>query len=263
MDRFREQMNEDKKVVEKVIKDYITIIIEEYGEFISEQHQKYLINNEEFALFNEPGTISFIVKDKTLYLPSSAYPVLEKLSTVETCQNAKIISEEDYLNTNYTYEDYINNVISSKFSPLEYFLDSLLHEVMHICGSGGGFPLYEGINELKTRELAQKRHIHISAMAYPKEVEIALKLQKIIGKETMDHLTFLNKDFKKAYAFIKKEKNQEIADLYQKVDDMMIKENQNYQRALSTISNPYEKAQIYSKIEYKKALELIENFNKK
>jgi len=49
----------------------------------------------------------------------------------------------------------------------------------------------EGINELKTRELAQKYNIKIAAYGYSKEVEMAKKMQKIIGKETMDELTFI------------------------------------------------------------------------
>lgn len=141
---------------------------------------------------NDEKTISFICHEGKLYLPVRAYRFFDKVRNLKeyNSEPGLRIKEENYLKTKATYKDYIEHVIKGGLTTRDYFLESLLHEAFHLCGSCGGYPLFEGINELKTRELAYKQKIVIAATGYQKEVEIALKLQEIFGKNGMDVIAF-------------------------------------------------------------------------
>ena len=84
----------------------------------------------------------------------------------------------------------------------------------------------KGINELKTRELAQKYDIKIAAYGYAKEVEIAKRLQELIGKEIFDELTFVPKSKRKV--FLSDKVGKEAADLYESVSNKMIEASKEY-----------------------------------
>ena len=153
-------------------------------------------------------------KNGILLLPKVAYQIFQLLKNYEN-YGTKLNSHRniaDYLDTNTTYRGYITHLIESGMSVYDYFEESLLHETMHICGSRGGYPLEEGINELKTRELTQKYNIKIAAYGYSKEVEMAKKMQKIIGKETMDELTFISRY--ERIVFLRDKLGDEVAELY-------------------------------------------------
>lgn len=127
---------------------------------------------------------------------------------------------------------------------------------MHLCGSTGGNPLDEGINELKTRELAKNYNIPIAAMGYSKEVEISLILQDIIGIDIMNELTFIKDKYNYLYNVL----GIEYADLYNKINSLML----NNSLSIS-IKDPYEKAKKYSKIDYSIVIDILNGFksNKK
>ena len=143
-------------------------------------------------------------------------------------------------------------------SVYDYFEESLLHETMHICGSRGGYPLEEGINELKTRELAQKYNIKIAAYGYSKEVEMAKKMQKIIGKETMDKLTFISRY--ERIVFLRDKLGDEVAELYLQISDEMTKKSEDYYKKISQVSDPFEKAELYDNIDYTELYQIVDDY---
>ena len=143
-------------------------------------------------------------------------------------------------------------------SVYDYFEESLLHETMHICGSRGGTPLEEGINELKTRELAQKYNIKIAAYGYSKEVEMAKKMQKIIGKETMDELTFIPRY--ERIVFLRDKLGEKVAELYLQISDEMTKKSEDYYKKLSQVSDPFEKAELYDNIDYTDLYQIVDTY---
>ena len=251
----------DKQKIEDKIIEYVPLIEKEYGLYIRGMTRNYLENNKnQLVELNKENAISFIVSRGKLFLPTYAYkifPILMEQSNYNSNPDNRV-EEKDYLNTNTTYTDYIHHVIEAGLTPYDYFEESLLHEVMHLCGSGGGTPLEEGINELKTRELAQKHHIKIAAMGYSKEVEIAKELESIIGKDTMSEVSFL--DSRMALDLIKRTNKDEVASLYENVRNTMIEQSNNYNSKMIKVSNPIEKAKLYSEIDYSKAHSLINKY---
>lgn len=238
-------MNKEKDLikVKKMILELLQLIKKEYK--VSEDLINDIIDNIDNKVYFQNSSISFFVSNGKLYLPELAYSLLKSNGNKTNLYGVNI---DDYLNTQNTYYDYINHVINDNLTPFDYFSESLLHEVMHLCGGKGGNPLQEGINELKTRELAKKYRLCIAATGYQKEVEVALKLQKIIGKSIMDVIAFKSVD--RAFEYIKENDSIEHAELFLKTYSEMIKVNDYYQIQIESITNPYDKARLYETIDY-------------
>ena len=89
-------------------------------------------------------------------------------------KNHKTFTEDNMIINDNTYITYIKHVFLKGLTPEEYFKEILLHETLHFCGSVGGTAIREGINELKTRQLAKKYGLLTSFCGYPKEIKIIL-----------------------------------------------------------------------------------------
>ncbi len=256
-------MNEDLIKIKKQLLEDINLILKEYPNCNRKEIANIMNHDKEIVKYNSSNTITFIVQDGVLLLPKVAYqifPLLKKYENYGTKLNSNR-NIADYLDTNTTYKEYITHLIESGMSVYDYFEESLLHEAMHICGSQGGYPLEEGINELKTRELAQKYNIKIAAYGYSKEVKMAKKMQEIIGKETMDELTFIPK-YERVKILTDKLGN-EVGELYSQISTEMMKKSNDYYKKLSQISNPFEKANLYDNIDYTELYQTLDNYTNK
>lgn len=255
-------MIEDKKEIEKLLLEYLKIIISEYGNHIDGDIVHYLLTNN-VVEFSENNTVSFLVYKNVLYLPKQVYAIMPSIeSNIGYGSNRGHRRQpEEYLDTNTTYYDYINHFILAGLTPLEYFKESLLHEAMHLCGCRGGNPLEEGITELKTRELAQKYGIVISGYGYPKEVEVAKRVQSIIGKDVIEELMFLPYDRKRS--FLIEKVGIEKADLYFTVSKDMQRLSASYFEQVKSASDPYQKAELYSNINYSTILAYLDEYENK
>lgn len=253
-------MKEDFENISNTLQSYINLIIKEYGKYMDEDIIYDLKNNNDLITWDD-NTISFFVRRGKLYLPKKAYiifPILQEDKNYKMNLD-NYVKEEDYLNTTTTYMDYIHHVIECGLSVYDYFIESLLHEAMHLCGSDGGNSFLEGINELETRKLAQKYHVKIAAMGYPKEVELAKKFQSIIGEDVMDELAFCDCNKDKAKKLLSSKCGDDVALLYEKVIDASYQNKELLTEALNT-SNPFKKAEIYDKIQYEKANKILDDF---
>ena len=223
-----------------------------------------LRNNEEIVEFNSGDTITFVVTDGKLLLPKAFYNLFPLFKNYDNYGKNKNNGRQvgEYLDTRTTYFEYIEHVITGALSVYDYFEESLLHEAMHICGSEGGSPLEEGINELKTRELAQKYNIKIAAYGYSKEVEVAKRLQKILGNKIMDELTFI--PLNERFEFLSARVGLKLAQLYQFLTREMLKisyESGYYQKN-SHFNDPFEKAKLYETIDYSALYDVMNIYDK-
>ncbi len=241
-------MNNDIEQIKIELLKYLPLIKQEYN--ISDEKINDIIQNiDERITYGDKG-ISFFVRNGVLYLPKIAYGVISELQQNELYGTTKDtgVKVENYLNTDTTYLDYINHMITDGYSAMDYFMDSLLHETMHMCGGRGGTSLEEGIHELKTRQLAQKYNIKIAAVGYNKEVEIAQMLENILGKQTMDIIAFLTDD--QIDLYLSAHHTDEEIKLYYDVKNTMKKEGEAYQTQTIKTNNPFEKAAVYDSMEY-------------
>lgn len=166
----------------------------------------------------------------------------------------------EILNTT-DYFGYIKHVVLVGMSIEEFFRDSILHETMHFCGAGGTSALKEGFTELKTRELAQKYGLKASRCGYFKDVEIAMRLQNIIGNDVANIITFARDDWE-IYSILEKRCGSEIAKLYFDISHLMDEEHQKkYNHSeFGGLDGPMKKAQAYAQIDYSRVYELLKKF---
>lgn len=265
-DRLRKIVNEDKKSLAKQLAKYVGIIKNDFYQTIPSDILKYLETIEDFKNvvgIEQTGTISMFMQGGIIYFPLNAYKIINLMKKVpgfgsrkqhKTYQPGTLISNSN------NYSDYIKHVFFAGLTPLQYFQESLLHETMHLCGSGGGSGLREGFNELKTRELAAKHDLSTSACGYPKEVKIALALQDIFGKEVCDKITFA-KNSDEIYSILNSTFGQTEAELYSDVAQEVEFQHVLYSRKnYGGLFGPLRKTKQYNKINYDKVYQLIDEY---
>ncbi|MBQ8131064.1 MAG: hypothetical protein IJ193_01070 [Bacilli bacterium] len=246
-----------KDIIRKDILCFLPLIQEEYK--ISSDKILPIKKHTEDCISFSRGTISFFVREGKIYYPLDAIEVFETFPKKKSFSSTfHGVSFEDYLTTNTTYFDYIHHVIADGLTVIDYYRESTLHELLHLCGGSGGSPLEEGFNELKTRELAQKYGIRIAAVGYQKEVEIAKEMQSIFGVDTINKITFLPIEERREYLYCNF--GMEALIFYDKVRHSMEKESKSYASRIQTIRNPFYKAELYSKIHYPNTWNIIENY---
>lgn len=266
-------MTDIKKEIIKKIKKYTILIKEEYKNQIPHEINQYhnLINNwEEVVNIEETKTINLFIHNGKFYFPKSSDKILDLLKKIPgygTNKNHRNYDNKNLILNDNTFFDYFIHLFLTGKNSKEYYLENLLHETMHFCGSSGNTALDEGFTELKTRELAQTYNLTTSGCGYPKEVNIAYKLQKIFGKEICDKLTF-TKNYNEKLQIIEKNLGKDMVVLYNYVFFEMQKEfhNKYYNYKFQGITGIFKKIIKYGEINYTQIEifldNIIENKNK-
>ena len=175
---MEESVQVTRQVLAEEMRNYVQIILSEYGDTISQERRAFLEGIRDYmeiVVVEEIGTISMFATDQNIIMPLEAYSVFEVLRTRPEYGSNKEhrCYEEGQILNKTDYFGYIKHVILAGMSVEDFFRDTLLHETMHFCGAGGYNAIREGFTELKTRELAQKYGLTASRCGYFKEVEIA------------------------------------------------------------------------------------------
>lgn len=257
-----------KKIEE--IKNNLIPTIENLIKIIKEEYKDLVVLPENLELSNyvhieDTGTISLFIRNGHFYFPTDAFKVLEALKKIPgfgCFPNHKTHNKDTIIINNNTYITYLEHVFLAGLTPQKYYEEILLHETMHFCGSGGGTAIREGINELKTRELAQKYNLLTSSCGYPKETKIAYELQNIFGEDIINKIAFSN-----SYLEIKNildEISPDATNFYFSLEQMMEKEfyDKYMRHEFPGITGPIKKTNMYNKIDYSKAYKLIEEYKK-
>jgi hypothetical protein len=258
-----------RRVLADDMRKYVQVILKEYGEAIPEERKEFLKTIDDYSsriVIKDSGTISMYATEKDIIMPKGAYRIFKYMKMIPGYginKKHRSYKEGEIVNKN-TYYDYIKHVFISGMSVKEFFRDALLHETMHFCGSGGGKAIREGLTELKTRELAQKYGLKASRCGYPKEVDVVIKLQKIIGADILDKVAFAQDDME-IDMILKENCGSEVAKLFFDISDLMDKElDEKYDHSkFGGLFGPIKKAKAYSKIDYSNIYEKINDFEEK
>lgn len=258
-----------RKVLADDMKKYVEIILKEYENVIPAEQKEFLRRIDDYLpriMVYDTGTISMFAIDIGVVMPEGAYKIFKYLKMMPGYginKNHKSYEEGEIVNDN-TYYDYIKHVFVSGMSVEEFFRDTLLHETMHFCGSDGGNALREGFTELKTREIAQKYNLKASRCGYPKEVDMAIRIQNIVGPDVANQITFA-KNEKEIHWILQEKCGEDIERLYFEISELMDKELEaKYDHSkFGGIFGPIKKARAYSKIDYSEIYKKIESFDKK
>jgi len=211
----------------------------------------------------DTGTISLFIRNGHFYFPLDAFIVLEELkkdSNFGSIPNHQTHNENNIILNDNTFETFIDHIILAGLTPQKYYEEILLHETMHFCGSGGRTAIREGINELKTRELAQKYGLLTSACGYPKETKIAYELQLQFGQDIINKIAFSksNLEIKR----ILDELSEESTNFYFLLEQTMEEEfYYKYMRhKFPGITGPIKKMKMYETLDYRESYKLIKKY---
>lgn len=259
-------INQDKKEIAKLLQKYITCIFQEYKEIIPIDVRKMLeniSNFEDIIHIENTGTISLFVYNNQVFLPNDAYKVLKSMAKIPGFglnKNHQTHNSSNMIINDNTYLTFVKHVFLKGLSPVEYFKEILLHETMHLCGSSGAYALYEGFNELKTREIALKYHLETSCCGYPKETKIAYELQQLFGKEICDKLTFAS-NIPDRLKLLEIEIGYDAVLLYSQVlKEMQLQFEPYMSKKYPGMLGIKNKCAEYAKINYSKVYELIKQY---
>lgn len=259
-----------KNLTEK-IKEYIALIVKEYGPYMQDINLIKLANINDYSKIlkiHDYGEISAYADSGNIHMPLCADKLLKianKFPGYGINKNHKAYNTENIIINNNTFLTYVMHVFISGTNAEDYYGDLLLHEVMHFCGSGGGSVIEEGTNELLTRMLAKKYNLRTNSCGYPKEVRLVYKLMKCFGEEAIIRLAFIKKHEDKV-KFLKDNLSGKEADLYDDVCKLAEKEFQekyySHMHEFSGAVGIAKKVLFYQKIDYSNVYELINNYEK-
>jgi len=255
------------KILALNLKEYILVIKDEFREFIPKDRMDFLdkiLDYEELITIEDTGTISCFVRGNKIYLPILAERVIKKLSfnsDFGSIPDHKVYERDTLIINNNTFNSYIEHAVLAGISVLDFYCDMLLHEALHLCGMDGANAFFEGVTELKTRELAYKYNFKTNGCGYFKEIKIVNRFQKIFGSNLINKIAFI-KDNNKKYEIIKNELGERDANLFWRVINLMNKEFQSkyYKNNFSSDNAPYDKALIYDTIDYSDVNKIIDDY---
>lgn len=262
-------VEETQRRLTERIKEYITIIVEEFGAYIPEAILHKLKNINDYSKIlkvYDYGEVSAYADSENIHMPLCADRILDMASKIPGYginKNHKTYNSENIVINNNTFLTYIMHVFISGTNAEGYYEDLLLHEVMHFCGSDGASVLKEGINELLTRMLAKKYNLRTNSCGYPKEVKLAYDLMNCFGEDIIIRLAFIN-GFENELNFIRENLGDAAANLYFQVCNTAEKEfNEKYYSHMSEFSGAIgiaKKVLFYKRIDYSNVHQMIDNY---
>ncbi len=237
------------------LKTILPIFLEEFKDYIDPRRLEYLSDKK-----NVPNIIQFVDDgmgawhyEGHIYFSKINNRICEKLKSQDeygTQPNIKLIEPEDFINNKKDYIDYLRYWILKGLTVLDYCIDILPHEIMHLIGSSGGV-IGEGSTEANTRRICQKYNIRCIPISHTKEVELVLSLENVFGIDVLTRsafsrdFTILEREFNSLYG------NQAFSREYGIVTQMYTR----YQT--SHLDDPIKHYQTYRKINYGSMLELL------
>lgn len=264
----KHNIDNTKFILAEDMKKYVKIILDEFGDVIPEEKQLFLRKIDDYnkrILLIDYGTISMFANSENIFMPIGAYKIFRFMKLIPGYginKNHQMYKQGEIINTN-TYYDYIKHVLISGMSVEDFFRDSLLHETMHFCGSGGSNAFLEGFTELKTREIAQKNNLKASRCGYPKEVDIANRFQQIVGVDVANQIIFAQND-REIDNILREICGEDIAKLFSEISSLMNKElKSKYNHSkFGGIFGPVKKAKAYSQINYSDIYQILSDYEK-
>ncbi len=210
---------EDRLV--NLLKKYITIFIEEYGNYLTKDNLETLRNIDYqnvfvFDDFNVPFGTVFLDK---IYLSNSNSILIDKLKEMPNYNKLR-----KPLN-NKNLSSYLKYMCDNGYSIMDFYGDILMYFVFSLVIKNESF-LYKGIINQEMKLLSIKYHLRIASL-YAREEKIIGKISPIFGYEAMRKILFmdlptsfkfLNDNYGFRYAKLVSDILNSVESEYQKID---------------------------------------------
>ena len=191
---------EEIKILEKELEKLLPIFLNEFLDYIPLDRRRYFTDKIRNGMTHQlvcfdTGFGAWCKNDK-LYIGIQNMDIFKKLASREEYgkrKGIKLISEDEMIDNEKDYLDYMEYFIGNGLTELDYCLDVLPHEVMHLVGSGGGI-FGEGITEYRTRQVCKKYGIRCAPVMHTKETKLIKMLEEHISTNELNEASFW-KDF--------------------------------------------------------------------
>lgn len=188
----------EKRIIEEQMKKIIPIFLDEFIEYVYVDKRMYLRNevnipfvinyDNGFGAWAKGDEIFFAFENTQLFYNYSRRKIYGKKKGPE------LIEEENFIDNDKDYIDYLNYFIDYGLREKDYYLDVLPHVIMHLIGCGNSL-LDEGITELRTRQLCKKYGIRCAPVMHTKETKLVRMLEKYIEPRYFDVSVFSSSDY--------------------------------------------------------------------
>jgi len=245
------------KLIEKEMRKIIPIFLKELIEYVPFEKRRFLKDemNLPFIISFENGFGAWC-RGNNIFFSIQNTTFFKKLSKREDFgknPNTELVSEQEFIENDKDYLDYMQYIVDNGLTELDYSLDVLAHEVMHLVGCGGGV-LGEGVTELRTRQICKKYGIRCAPIMHSKETKLVRMLEKHIGEMRLNEAAFTDY-YELVLEKCEKVFGTEFKDLYQ---DLCIA----YREYLIDRSfDPIEHYKKYREINFQPIYDLIESKN--
>ena len=174
----------------------LKIYISELSDFMDEEHILFLSdsdNLEKLIQFSDAGTGAWCNHKKIFFGndTSSFIEVLRQNPLYGTQPYKPLVINSNFIDNELDYIDYMQHFILAGKQEIDFYLDMLPHEAMHLIGVSGGI-IGEGVTEKLTREICFKHKIHCAPICHSKETKLACLIEKIVGKNILTRAGFEN-----------------------------------------------------------------------
>lgn len=192
-------MNKLTLLTEELFK-IIKIYISELGKFISEERLNFLSNEtnlEKVISFSDKRIGAWCTADRQICFGSNTSYFIEQFQknpSYGTQPNHILAEEENFVDNSLDYWDYLNHFIWVGGNELDFCLDFLPHEAMHLIGISGGV-IGEGVTEKRTREICLKHNIRCAPISHSKETKLVSLMEQIVGRDILTKTGFENNMF--------------------------------------------------------------------
>jgi len=249
---------EEIKLIEEELKKIIPVFVKECGNYIYPQ-KLFFLNDQTnlsriidfgrgFGAWTNGDNIVFSVQNTKVFQRLARMPEYGKRP------REHLVEPKDFIDNNKDYLDYMQYIIDNGLKEIDYCLDVLPHEIMHLIGSGGGV-IGEGFTELRTRQICKKYGIRCAPIMHAKETKFIRMLERFVGIELLE-LTAFTKDNTLLFEKCDELFGEEFFEIYK---DM---ESQYYKYILDYASDPIEHYKKYREIDFTRMYKFLKEKEK-
>ena len=253
-------MNIDEiRIIEKEMVRILPIFLREFVDYVSYDTRQYILDklkeNRANHLIGFESGIGAWCRARKIYFAIQNKNMFVKLAKTPEYGQHKgnpLLNAEEFIDNDKDYIDYMQYILDNGLTELDYCLDLLPHQVMHLIGCKGGV-LGEGITELRTRQICKKHGIRCAPILHSKETKIIRLLEEFVDEITINesaflgHFDFLTEELEKLFG---KENFQSV------YEDLCI-DYRTY--ASDRTQDPFAHYQKYREIDFSRMFELIES----
>jgi hypothetical protein len=103
--------------------------------------------------------------------------------------DVQLVSGTSFIDNEKDYIDYLNYFILKGLKEIDYYMDVLPHETMHLIGIGGGV-IGEGIAERRTRQICKKYNLQCAPILHTKEAKLVGLMERLAGDPVITRAGF-------------------------------------------------------------------------